>query len=219
MLRVIVTAGFLLLSVVLIWLSSRLGAQTHTGDVLLNLGTEVMGIVLTVAIVDWFFEKRRAATRAKQMAWDAVHAVEHAVWVWQGGPRQMETDELLGLLSAVRPDDPLPEFTENLLLSIGTRAKQALKNDPQAVKALPGLSDAFEHLARLASIRDGLDVFAPPKVADILSSGLSHLALVLGLSDERIPGRLVRYRDPSLESQEQRHFGVGGSGRPRPTRS
>ena len=209
MFRAAVTIGFLLLSVALFWISNRVGTEVFSGDLLLNLATEIMGIVLTVAIVDWFFERRRMATRARQMAWNALHGIEHAVWVWQGGPRQMETEEILGLLSAVKEDDPLPEFTQNLMLGLGTRVKQALKNDPQAIRSLDGLGDAFEQLSRLSSIRDGLDVFAPRKVADILSSGVSHLALVLGLSDERIPGRLIRYRDPSLEGQEQRHFGVG----------
>ena len=178
----------------------------------MNLATEIMGIVLTVAIVDWFFERRRMATRARQMAWNALHGIEHAVWVWQGGPRQMETEEMLGLLSKVHDEDPLPDFTQNLLLGLGTRAKQGLKNDPQAIRSQDGLAQAFEHLSRLSSIRDGLDVFPPRKVAEILSGAISHLALVLGLSDERIPGRLIRYRDPSLEGQEQRHFGVAREG-------
>lgn len=208
--RTIVTVGFLLVSVgVLLW-AARIGTESFQGDLLLNFSTEIMGIVLTVSIVDYFFERRRMATRARQMAWNALHAVEHAVWVWQGGPRQMETEELLGLLSGVKDDDPIPEFTQNLLLSIGTRVKQAQKNDTKAVRSLPGLVDAFEHLSRMASIRDGLDVYEPKKVAEILSAGVSHLAVVLGLSDERIPGRLIRYRDPSKEGQEQRYFGVGG---------
>jgi hypothetical protein len=207
--RAVVTAGFLLLSVVLIWISYHEGTEVFAGDLLMNLATEIMGIVLTVAIVDWFFERRRMASRARQMAWSSLHGIEHSVWVWLGGPRQMETEEILGLLSSVQGDDPLPEFTQNLMLSLGTRAKQAMKDDPQAVRSIPGLGDAFEHLSRLSSIRDGLDVYPPRKVAEILASATSHLALVLGLSDERIPGRLIRYRDPSLEGQEQRHFGVG----------
>lgn len=214
MLRAVVTAFFLLLSVVLMGISYRTGTEAFSGDLLMNLATEIMGIVLTVAIVDWFFERRRMGTRARQMAWDALHGIEHAVWVWQGGPRQMETDEILGLLSSVKEDDPVPEFTQNLWLGLGTRAKQALKNDPQAVRSLDGLADAFEHLSRLSSIRDGHDVFAPRKVAEIVSAAVSHLSVVLGLSDERIPGRLIRYRDPTLEGQEQRHFGVGRAGGP-----
>ena len=215
MFRGIVTGIFLLLSVIVVWMAFLMGSDSTTGDFLLNLGTEIAGIVLTVAIVDWFFERRRLSTRAREMSWNALHGIEHAVWVWQGGPRQLETDELLGLLSAVNERDPVPDFTQNLLLSLGTRAKQALKNEPEAAAAAPGLPEALEQLARLASIRDGGALFPPQKIGEILSSAVSHLAVVLGLPDERIPARLIRYRDPGLRSQEQRYFGVGGDG---PTR-
>ena len=210
MLRALVTGIFLVLSAVVIGAAFFVGTDDPRGDLFLNLGTEIMGIVLTVTIVDWFFERRRLQARARQLSWWALHQVEHAVWVWQGGPRQLETDELLGLLSAVGDDDPLPEFTQNLLLSLGTRAKQALKDEPRALDAVSGLREAFEQLSRLSSIRDGGELPPPKKIADVLASGVAHLAVVLGLPDERIPARLIRYRDPSAERQEQRHFGVGG---------
>lgn len=209
--RAIITAAFLLLSVAVLWVAFVLGTSTPYGDLLLNLGTEIMGIVITVAVVELFLERRRLQNRARQVAWNALHAVEKAVWVWQGGPRVLETDELLGLLSAVGEDDPLPDFTQNLLLGLGTRSKQSLKNDQAAIETMPGLREALENLARMSSLRDGGDVTPPRKVADILSQGVSHIALVLKLSDERIPARLIRYRDPSLESQERRHFGAPGA--------
>ena len=213
--RAIVTGVFLVLSGGVIAVAFLIGTDRPGGDLMLNLGTEIMGIVLTVTIVDWFFERRRLQTRARQLAWNALHQIEHATWVWQGGPRQLETDELLGILSAVGADDPLPEFTQNLLLSLGTRSKQALKDELQAVGAAQGLREAFEQLARLSSIRDGGELPPPKKVAEVLTSGTSHLAVVLGLPDERIPARLIRYRDPAADRQEQRHFGVGGDWRVR----
>jgi len=210
--RAIVTAGFLLLSVLVLWIGFLASTETYTGDLLLNLGTEILGIVVTVAVVEWFLERRRLQERARQIAWNSLHLAEHAVWVWQGGPRQVETDELLGILSAVGEADPLPDFTQNLLLGIGARTKQALKNDSAAVAAMPGLKDALEQLSRLSSLRDDRQIPPPRKVAEIVAQGVAHLALVLRLSDERIPARLIRYRDPSLESQERRHFGAAGPG-------
>lgn len=215
MIRALVTAGFLAFAGLVLWIPFLVGPETPFGTLLINLGTELVGIVLTVAVVEWFFERRRLQTRGRQLAWDALHAVEHAVWVWQGGPREMDTDEVRGILNAVGDDDPQPDFTESLLLNLGTRARRLLNNDPDAVTAVPGFMNGLEQLARLSSIRDGKAPMPSRKVADILDEGTAELAKALGKPTERHLASLIRYRDPSVESQERRHF--GGSGQPYPT--
>ncbi len=214
MLRSLVTGGFLIVAAIMLGMSFFFGVQTSTGTLLMNLGTEIVGIVMTVAIVEWFFERRRLQNRGRQLAWDALHAVEHVVWVWQGGPREMDSDEVRGLLNAVG-DDPLPDFTEGLLLNIGTRSHRLLNNDPAAVDAMPGLMGGLEHLGRLSSIRDGKTPMPARKVADILDEGTAALAKSLGKPTERHPTRLIRFRDPSVESQERRHHGGRGAFMPR----
>jgi hypothetical protein len=209
--RLAVTAAFLLLAAILIWIAFRAGTDTDEGALLINLGTEVMGIVITVAVIEWFVERRRLQTRGRQLAWDALHAVEHAVWVWQGGPREMDTDDLLGVLKAVGEADPLPDFTEGLFLNLGTRARRLLSNDPEAVEAVLGFANGLEHLARLSAIRDGNSPMKPRKVADILEQGTSDLARALGKATDRHLASLIRYRDPGAASQERRHFGVRGA--------
>lgn len=207
MIRALVTAGFLLLAVVILWSAFVLGTETSFGTLFINLGTEIIGIVITVAVVESFLERRRLQNRGRQLAWDALHATQSAVWVWQGGPREMDTDEVLGILKAVGEDDPLPDFTEGLFLSVGTRSRRLLNNDPQAVAAMPGFMNALEHLARLSAIRDGRTPMPSRKVADILEEGTLALAQALGQPTERHLASLIRYRDPSLESQERRHHG------------
>ncbi len=214
MLRALVTGGFLIVAAIMLGMSFFFGVQTSTGTLLMNLGTEIVGIVMTVAIVEWFFERRRLQNRGRQLAWDALHAVEHVVWVWQGGPREMDSDEVRGLLNAVG-DDPLPDFTEGLLLNIGTRSHRLLNNDPAAVDAMPGLMGGLEHLGRLSSIRDGKAPMPSRKVANILDEGTAALAKSLGKPTERHPTRLIRFRDPSVKSQERRHFGGRGAFMPR----
>jgi hypothetical protein len=214
MLRAIVTAAFLTVAALVLWVSFIIGVDTSAGTLFINLGTEIVGIVITVAVVEWFFERRRLQTRGRQLAWDALHAVEHAVWVWQGGPREMDTDEVLGVLNAVGEEDPLPDFTEGLFLNIGTRSRRLLNNDPEAIASVPGFMNGLEHLARLSSIRDGNSPMASRKIGDILGDGTSDLARALGKPSERHLASLIRYRDPSEESQERRHF--GGRGGPRP---
>lgn len=209
MLRAVVTGGFLAVAGLVLWVSFLMGVETGFGNLFINLGTEIIGIVITVAVVEWFFERRRLQNRGRQLAGNALHAVEHAVWVWQGGPRQMETDEVRGILHAVGDQDPLPDFTEGLLLNIGTRARRLLSNDPDTVSALPGFMNGLEHLARLSAIRDGKEQMPSRKVADILDEGTSELAKALGKPTERHLASLIRYRDPSAESQERRHYGAG----------
>lgn len=211
MLRAAVTAGFLAVAALVLWISFLVGADTSAGNLLINLGTEIVGIVITVAVVEWFFERRRLHNRGRQLAGNALHAVEHAVWVWQGGPRQMDTDEVRGILHAVDEDDPIADFTEGLLLNIGTRARRLLSNDPEAVSAVPGFMNGLEHLARLSAIRDGKQRMPSRKVADILDEGTSELAKALGKPTERHLASLIRFRDPSVASQERRHYGAGSN--------
>src|SRR5690606_28651939 len=131
-------------------------------------------------------------------------------WVWQGGPREVDTDQVLGILKAVEADDPLPDFTQNLLLSLGTRAKHALHNDQSALVSMPGLMTAFEELARLNAIREGGRIFSARKVADILEAGVVHIARVLGQPTDPMPARLIRYVDAGESAQEVRYFGGRG---------
>lgn len=212
MLRAIVGGGFLVLALITLSVPFLFDVQPSVEALFMNLGTEIIGIVITVAVVEWFFERRRLHNRGRQLAWDALHAVEHAVWVWQGGPREMDTDEVLGVLNAVGPEDPLPDFTEGLFLNIGTRSRRLLNNEPQAVSAMPGFMNGLEHLARLSSLRDGEASIPPRKLADILDQGTADLARALGKPTERHLASLIRYRDPSAHSQERRHYGGRGGG-------
>ena len=210
MLRAILIGCSLLLAGFLMWLAHHLGTQTDGGQILVNLGSEIVGIVITVAVVESFLERRRLHNRGRQLAWDTLHAVESGVWVWQGGPRELETDELLGILRAVNEDDDLADFTEGIFLNIGTRSRRLLTNEPDAVTAIPRFMNALEQLGRLSSIRDGKKPMAPRKVGDILDEGTTELARALGQPTERHLASLIRYRDPSLASQERRHFGGSG---------
>lgn len=207
MLRALVTTAFLLLAVLVLWTAFIVGTDTSFGALFINLGSEIIGIVITVAVVESFLERRRLQNRGRQLAWDTLHATQTAVWVWQGGPREMETDEVLGILRAVGTEDPLPDFTEGLFLNVGTRSRRLLSNEPPAVAALPGFMAALEQLARLSAIRDGRVPMAPRKVADIVEEGTMELAKALGQPSERLLASLIRYRDPSLQSQERRHHG------------
>ena len=68
MLRWIVTIASLgTVAGILVW-SALIGVNTPTGTILTNLGTELVGIVITVAVVEWFFERWRHQTRGRHLA-------------------------------------------------------------------------------------------------------------------------------------------------------
>lgn len=211
MLRALVTGGFLLFAAIILLLAFLAGVGTPVGTLLINLGTEVVGIVLTVAIVEWFFERRRLQGRGRQLAWDSLHAIGHAVWVWQGGPREMGTEEMLGILDAVGEGDTVSQATEGLLLSLGVRSRRFLNDDQSPIAAIPGLMDGFEHLSRLASIRDATKPASPRQVARVLEAATMSLAAALGRCTEPHLASLVPYRDAAVDQQERRHYGVEGA--------
>lgn len=208
MLRGMVTGGFLILATAVLWVSFIVGVNTPTGTLLVNLGTEIVGIVMTVAVVEWFFERRRVRNDARQLAWDSFHAIQHAVWVWQGGPREADADELRGLLDAVTNEDPVPDFTEGLLLSVGTRCRRLLDHASSALDSNPGLLKGIEHLSRLSSLRDGTRARAPQEIAAILDEATVAIARALGRPTERHLPSLIWHRDPSVAMQERRHYGM-----------
>jgi hypothetical protein len=209
MTRALVTSLCLILALLVIWVAYALGPTSGPGQLLVNVGADLLGTVITVAVIEWFLDRARLRDQARDLAWNTLYAVEHAVWVWQGGPREIETDELLAIVHAVGEQDPVPDFTENLFFNVGTRSKRALHRDLKAVQTLPGLMDALEHFSRLNTIREGRTPMSPAKIAGILEEGIRALAKALGLPQERLLARLIRYRDPAADQQAVRQFGMG----------
>ena len=155
--------------------------------------------------------------RARDLAWDVLHDTEHVVWMWQGGPRRMGTDQLLGLISAIRTKDRLAPQTQALLQALGERTGRVLDREAASVKTLSGLPDALSDLTSLPGLGDEPRDSEIRMVAEILESCTTGLARVLGLPDQRIPSALIRGRDASIEAQDRRfaeaHPGLeGGEG-------
>ena len=208
MIRAAVVGVFMVIATLIVSLAMYLGTETPTGAILVNLGTELFGIVITVAVVEWFFERRRLQDRARDLAWGVLHEIEHGVWMWQGGPRRLSTDQLLGLVSSVTADDTLTPYTQALFQAVGDRASQVMQRELAAVKSIGGLKDALSDITSLKSLGEGSN--AEPRrteirmISEILESSMGRLARVLGQPDQHIPAALIRYRDPSLEGQNRR---------------
>lgn len=209
MIRAAVASAFLIISLGCLGLAFRVGADTPTGTLFINLGTEIFGILVTVAVVEWFFERRRLQDRGRELSWRLFHAMGRVVWIWQGGPQQPGSEELLGIISGIRSKDPVPRFTRSLLVNLGTQSREALDTEAAAVSSLVGLKEALGDMQSLGSLRDGESGVSVRMVAEILESSASGLSRVLGQSTQRLPAGLIRYRDPSTEAQQQRYYDHG----------
>lgn len=202
-------AAFLIISLGCVALAFKLGAATPVGTLFINLGTEIFGILVTVAVVEWFFERRRLQDRGRELSWRLFHALGRVVWIWQGGPQQPGSEELLGIISGIRSKDPVPRFTRSLLVNLGTQSREAIDTESAAVGSLVGLKDALQDMQSLGSLRDGESGVSVRMVAEILESSASGISRVLGQSTQRLPAGLIRYRDPSIEAQRQRYYDHG----------
>jgi hypothetical protein len=185
-------------------------------DLLLNLGTEMFGIVLTVLIVDWLFEQREIRQEAKRLAIGFLNRLDHHVWVWQGGARDFNLTETLTMLRYVTNDDPLPEFTQNLLLVLGSNAADRSRYDSEVVAANKYLKQGFDKLQKLTDIRrDYQRTMSSTDIAKHLSEAAMALAKAAELSIPKIDGNeRPEYRNPSIEYQEWRHYGGTQPDRP-----
>lgn len=207
MLRVFITILFLLLAFGVVALSFHAGTGSPWGTLWMNLGTEIVGIVLTVAIVEWLFERRRRVEEARKMAWRVLHQLDHTVWVWQGGHREFDLAELVALLNGIQDKDPLPEFTQNLLMHLGSASHDTLRHEPETPAAKPSLEKALRHLAPLARIRDQMTLLPAREIASHLSAATRELAAAVGLPLPAALPDIAKLRETSARKQEWRHYG------------
>jgi hypothetical protein len=205
MARVVLGIVFFITSTSLIIASTLPSLGPSLREILGNVGTEIFGILVTIALVDWYLEKRRRQDRARELAWSVLHEVEYAVWIWQGGPRHMGTNELLGIVSGIQERDRFTPFSEGLMMNVGLRSRSVLQMEPSAIKSLPGLGSVLEDLVSLASLRDLPESAQVRTIAEILEASVAGLARLLGQPTERMPSGLIWHRDSDPESQERRY--------------
>jgi hypothetical protein len=203
--RIWVATGSVALAVLGIAGGVLVGAASATGNVLINVGTEMLGLGITLTVVDMLLERRRLEERGREIAWSALHEIERIVWVWQGGPRRVGTDELLGLISGITRSAGAEPFTRVLLSNLGHRCRELLNIEAKAMRTLPGLTTAARELSCLAELSGREDASTHAMVVEALERGTNELCRELGQPTQKIPAGLVRQRDPSGEAQRARY--------------
>jgi hypothetical protein len=173
-----------------------------------NLGAEMLGLALTVAIIDWLLERKRLNEQVQHLAWRMLHDVDHAFWVWQGGRREFHLDELMALLEMASKADPLPKFTEELFINLGIRASDNLRLQPRLMAHDRRLKASLKSLAGLAQIREARNLVDAGYIIEGLRSAVSNLAELTGQHPHKGEfGAAKSFRDPSYDAQYRRYRG------------
>jgi hypothetical protein len=174
-----------------------------------NLGAEIVGLALTVAIIDWLLERKRLNEAVQQMSWRMLHDLDHAFWVWQGGRREFHLDELMALLDMADRNDPLPKFTEELFINLGIRSSDNLRLQPKLIAHDRRLRAALKSLAGLAQIREAKSsIVDAGYIIEGLKTAVTNLAEATGQRPHQGEFAAARaFRDPSFDAQQRRYKG------------
>lgn len=184
--------------------------QPFGSSLSINLATEIFGIGVTVAVVEWLFERSRLQERGKQLAWNILHQLERAVWVWRGGPRRMGTDQLMGVLSDTQSQSTLTPFARSLLVSLATTSQQLAQRETAATGSLRGLQETLHDLTSLHRLEESAASSTMAMTSEVLAAAVRSLATMLDQPTGAIPGGLVRGLDVTLEAQRARAESLTG---------
>lgn len=207
--RFIIGAAFLVLAITMIWVALRSDYGMGFEDLLLNAGTEIAGIVVTVGLVDLLLERQRHQEERRAIAWRALHELDHAVWVWQGGTRELDVTELVALINNINESDPLPDFTQNLLMRLGSKSEATLRVSAEVIGKRSAVRDGLEATKRLASMRDSDSVLPHEIIAQCLRQGTEAFAEAVGQSSFlAIPYGITLAKNPNVSAQTWRHYGA-----------
>lgn len=179
-----------------------------TSGILANVGTEFIGILLTVLIIDWMYERRTAENECRRVAMSVLQELDHAVWVWQGDSRGFDLDELFTRIHIAEEEDPIPPYTQNLFMRLGSRCVGHLNLKADEVALSQELIEALKDLTRLELIRDPKRDFDFQQFKDILLKSVQALASACNLGHPIfIEIQPTAHRITSEEHQHYRHFG------------
>ncbi len=209
MMRIAIAGVMIVIAIIIFLVAFMLDKGLQVSDLLLNLGTEVVGIAMVVAIVDWLIERSKLAEEAQRIAWNILHDLDHAVWVWQGGRREFHLDELAALLELVKENDVITPSTRVLLANLGVRASDMLRLQGKVFRIHKQLRHGLVCLSDLAQIRELGAVMNARAVCESLRVAIHDLSSATGQPIHTGEfGVVQKFRDASAEAQEKRYHGA-----------
>src|SRR6478735_2986631 len=111
-LRIKISFALIAISVIMISIAKIINTKIGLSDVLINLGSELIGIVITILFIEYLFELKEDNEEITKIAWEILHELDYAIWVWQGGEKRFNFDELNNIALQIRPTDPIASCTK-----------------------------------------------------------------------------------------------------------
>lgn len=208
MLRFVLAGTLSLIALVIVIVAKIIEPDASFTDLLFNLGAEVFGIAMTVAIVDWLIERNKIGEEAQRLAWRMLHEIDQAVWVWQGGRQEFHLDELAALIDLITEDDHPTDSTQDLFVNLGRTASDSLRLNSKLLKYDKRLHEAISNLTGLAQMRALKGKMPRTYVVDALRRSVDCLAEVTGQVIHTGTFGVARtFRDGSMEAQKDRFTG------------
>lgn len=124
--------------------------EYETTDLFLNIGSEILGIVITVAFIEFYFAWQRRRSEARNIAWRTLYELDQVVWLWQGGYPTFNFDELYGIVQDIQTKDKLAPTTLDTIVRLGNTAEAALAMHGRLANLIPPLEIALEELTVLS---------------------------------------------------------------------
>jgi hypothetical protein len=125
--------------------------------------------------------------------------------VWQGGPRRVTTDELLGIVHGIDKDDEMQPVARALLAAVGTRSLEILDREVASVETIQGLADVLRELSSLHGLSNQRSSVSIALVTEILQYSVQKLARILGLPGQAMPSALIGQRNAASDAQDERY--------------
>ena len=187
---------------VLIAVTAR-ATEVKVPDVLASLAVEAIGIVVTVGFVDVLLERDRGRARARAFAWSIINAVDHAIWLWQGGKRRFDAGELLGLVELIESNDPILIETQNLFLRLGVMSQNIMNMKDHAVANNQKLAEGIAALLPFGYI-DEIPM-SRAMMKSNLSNAITALFEVVGVNEIPTSADFRTWQSDRDSSEEAQH--------------
>lgn len=208
MLRFIMAVTLTGFALIIVFIATNFVPDPTYTELMYKLGAEIIGIAMTVAIVDWLIERNKMAEDSQHLAWRMLHEIDQAIWVWQGGRQEFHLDELAALIDLVAEGEGPIESTQDLFVNLGRAASDSLRLHCKLFRCDKRLTEPINALASLGQMRALKGRMPRSFIIENLKKAVYALAEITGQGIHTGTFGVARtFQDSSADAQQERYQG------------